>query len=139
MDRIFIVFGASGEYSDATEWAVRAFATKQEADEWQARCAEAARNRPRRPPYPPNLRTGYGMSAADRAAQERYADAIRRWNDRVAEFVAACPDDRMPGDDLVDYSVAEVPFGADSTALATAPRPLRQGGRHYDLTPETES
>lgn len=66
-----------------------------------------------------------------------YMEAYARWQAHERQYWADAPD---PGSDReADYVVQEIPFGADSTALATAPRPLRQGGRHYDLTPDSES
>lgn len=38
MDKVFVVFGSTGSYSDATEWLVRAFATEADAITIRDRC-----------------------------------------------------------------------------------------------------
>lgn len=126
MDRIYLVYGSSGAYSDASEWPVRAFEGEADAQVFVAECEAAARRRPKRPAW-----------RADRL-DERYRAAIARWQERIAAFLAACPDDRMPQDDDVDYSVSSVPFGLGSTALNTAPPRLSQRHRRYDLTGDHE-
>lgn len=128
MDRVYVVFGASGEYSDASEWPVRAFEAQADADAFVAECEAAAKARPKQPRWVPAGGDGH----------ERYVAARARWSDRIGAFIAASPDDRMPQEDHVDYSVATVPFGIDSTALSTAAPRLSQRMRSYDLTSESE-
>ena len=124
MDRIYLVQGSSGEYSDWREWPVRAFETQAEADACVKACEEAARTRPTRPQH------AYPTTAANRDAWQL---AHAQWAPKVRAHIAASPDDSMPENDAVDYSVAEVPFGMASTALCTVPPRVRPSGRQFDL------
>lgn len=125
MDRVYLVTGESGEYSDYSTWPVRAFDTEGEARDYVEVCEAAAKARPKHP----------GWSGT----REENEAADLRWRERLTAFIATCPDDQMPRRDAVYYNYQTVPFGLESTALATAPPRLSQRSRKYDLTTDHES
>jgi hypothetical protein len=130
MDRVFVVMGSSGEYSDHSSWTVRAFETASEADAYVVLCEAAARSQPRRPSY--DHRVAGARERFDTVDYPAYQEAQRQW-------AATAPDPSCPTyGDRVDYSVDEIPFGLESTALQTAPPRLSNRRRHYDLTAENE-
>ena len=90
MKSIFVVGGSSGCYSDRSEWNVRAFATKPEAEEFKALLTEAV---------------------------ERHKSAVRDrdggYYEREEEFKKMAhldPEAQHKWDDI-EYTVGEVPFG----------------------------
>lgn len=133
MDRVFVVVGSAGEYSDARQWNVRAFASIVEANAFVRLCDMAAASRPRRP----NLWRRVGTGASSRAVRVDNWEAINAAHqEALLAWAATCPDPAAPERDPVDYGVEEVPFGAGSAALGTAPVVLRHRGRRLDLEPE---
>jgi len=123
MDRVFLVVGEAGSYSDHVEWPVRAFEKHADALAYVAECEAYMKTAPKRPDSydwtKPHERDSY-----DKEYREVYQPALQAW-------VAASPDASMPSDGDADYGVTEVPFGKDSTALQTQPARIRPTVRHY--------
>ena len=108
IDRVFVVFGACGEYSDYREWPVRAFVSEAEAGAFLAAC-----------------------EAHIAAAPEDYYSSA--WNRHVAQGPDPSASSSYTG---TTYSMQTVPLGATSTALETRPPQIRHRGRELDLTTE---
>jgi len=125
MDRVYIVMGEAGEYSDYRSWPVRAFAAHAAALAFVEECKEAARTVPRQPSWDHRIP---GDREAYDGRRQAYDAARLAW-------AASAPDPSCPDYDQPDYHAVELPFGRDSTALETAPARVRHGGgrRNYDL------
>jgi hypothetical protein len=129
MDRVFVVMGEAGEYSDHSEWPVRAFATHAEAKAFMDECEAYAKTKPKRPSYPAFRYHGLGEKETTKEAAERqrFNEAMARYEERRLVWAGAAPDPSMPSSDDADYHVQELPFGRDSAALETAPPRVRSG------------
>jgi hypothetical protein len=127
MDRIYVVMGERGEYSDWTTWTVRAFDNHDDALAFAEACRAHVKTLPIRPSW--DYRNPSTKAAYD-AAMPTYCAALLEWQ-------AASPDASMTDRDTI-YSINEIPFGNESTALNTAPAHVRNRDRNYDLTHELE-
>lgn len=97
MKRIYVVIGSSGEYADARQWTVRAFAQKQAADAYAVAAKALADKR----------LAVLTRTAADEDSWPEY-QAARSRATRLDSNIGMYDDD-------ISYSVVAVPFAAART------------------------
>lgn len=135
MDRVYLVVGYQGDYSDASEHAVRAFERHADALAFQAECERHVAAMPKLSaamPMQPTYRTSAQLQAHFASPEwKRWQQRQTAYAERVRQYWAAGPDTSAGGD--TEYRIDTVAFGRDSTALNTAPARVRLFGRQYDL------
>jgi hypothetical protein len=97
---IYIVCAECGEYSDKSEWLVRAFTFKDEADEYRRRCENYAKN-------PPPEADKYAEYDSDEYKAYKSWESLNPYDDKFSSYW-----------DTPIYSVTEVLVGWPTSIIA---------------------